>query len=132
MPRRPSFARLRESAAYDLETGVAAFRSSQAAAAPEPEQQEAEPERGPEERWFLALGSKIVGVQHYTGLVSDGEKVVLRREPSNVYDRNAIQVPKSLEVLYPLAFQLPFRKEPLGSVKTSGCKCRLPQHSCEG
>ena len=45
-----------------------------------------------EERWFLALGSKIVGVQHYDGVVSDRESVVLRRQPSNVYDRNAIQV----------------------------------------
>mgnify|MGYP002803377023 FL=1 len=45
-----------------------------------------------EERWFLALGSKIVGVQHYNGVVSDREEVVLRRQPTNMYDRNAIQV----------------------------------------
>jgi len=45
-----------------------------------------------EERWFLALGSKIVGVQHYDGVVSDREEVVLRRQPTNMYDRNAIQV----------------------------------------
>ena len=40
---------------------------------------------------FLALGSKIVGVQHYDGVVSDREEVVLRRQPTNMYDRNAIQ-----------------------------------------
>ena len=41
-----------------------------------------------QERWFLALGSKIVGVQHYDGVVSDRENVVLRRQPTNPYDRN--------------------------------------------
>ena len=41
---------------------------------------------------FLALGSKIVGVQHYDGVVSDRESVVLRRQPANIYDPNAIQV----------------------------------------
>lgn len=61
----------------------------------EPESQALLPlnrEEGIEERWFLALGSKIVGVQHYDGVVSDRESVVLRRQPSNIYDRNAIQV----------------------------------------
>lgn len=54
----------------------------------------AEPE-GPnlgEERWFLGLGSKVVGVQHYDGVVSDRESVVLQRQPRNPYDSNAIQV----------------------------------------
>jgi len=45
-----------------------------------------------EERWFLGMGTKVVGVQHYSGVVSDRENVVLRRQPSNAYDRNAIQV----------------------------------------
>lgn len=45
-----------------------------------------------DERWFLGMGTKIVGVQHYDGLVSDRENVMLRRQPSNMYDRNAIQV----------------------------------------
>merc|ERR1719215_777951 len=44
------------------------------------------------ERWFLNLGTKVVGVQHYGGVVTDRENVVLRRQPSNPYDRNAIQV----------------------------------------
>eukprot|EP00927_Polykrikos_kofoidii_P040089 TRINITY_DN34327_c0_g2_i1.p1 TRINITY_DN34327_c0_g2~~TRINITY_DN34327_c0_g2_i1.p1 ORF type:complete len:1077 (+),score=209.48 TRINITY_DN34327_c0_g2_i1:61-3291(+) len=47
---------------------------------------------GVQERWFLGLGSKIVGVQHYGGVVCDRENVVLRRQPENPYDRNAIQV----------------------------------------
>lgn len=45
-----------------------------------------------EERWFLGMGSKIVGVQHYNGVVSDHESVVLQRQPTNAFDRNAIQV----------------------------------------
>mmetsp|Transcript_46753 Transcript_46753/g.111191 ORF Transcript_46753/g.111191 Transcript_46753/m.111191 type:complete len:958 (+) Transcript_46753:80-2953(+) len=44
------------------------------------------------ERWFLGLGTKIVGRQHYNGIVSDKENVVLRRQPTNPYDGNAIQV----------------------------------------
>ena len=53
---------------------------------------------------FLALGSKIVGVQHYDGVVSDRESVVLRRQPANIYDPNAIQVQYSFKMyyLYPL------------------------------
>lgn len=35
---------------------------------------------------------KIVGVRYYNGVVNPGEKVLLRREPSNQYDRNAIRV----------------------------------------
>lgn len=67
-------------------------RPSTAIAAP------ARNERGPladaaaEERWFLSMGTKVVGVQHYNGVVSDRESVVLRRQPNNAYDRNAIQV----------------------------------------
>jgi hypothetical protein len=33
-----------------------------------------------------------VGVQYYRGLVGRGEYVMLRREPTNQYDKNAIQV----------------------------------------
>mmetsp|Transcript_98320 Transcript_98320/g.194817 ORF Transcript_98320/g.194817 Transcript_98320/m.194817 type:complete len:1042 (-) Transcript_98320:237-3362(-) len=45
-----------------------------------------------DERWFFGMGTKIVGVQHYNGIVSDRESVVLCRQPTNPYDRNAIQV----------------------------------------
>lgn len=38
------------------------------------------------------LHTKIAGVQYYRGEASPGEKVVLRREPTNKYDRNAIAV----------------------------------------
>lgn len=86
----------------ELELSTEAFRASQASqassvtvnTAPDTAVPEAEPapEDVAEERWFLALGSKIVGVQHYDGVVSDRESVVLRRQPANIYDPNAIQV----------------------------------------
>ncbi|KAG8729374.1 hypothetical protein FRC12_021024, partial [Ceratobasidium sp. 428] len=36
--------------------------------------------------------STVVGIQYYDGLVGPGEQVNLVREPTNKYDRNAIQV----------------------------------------
>ncbi|KAF2810532.1 uncharacterized protein BDZ99DRAFT_508925 [Mytilinidion resinicola] len=36
--------------------------------------------------------SKVVGCRYYNGLATFGEMVVLKREPQNQYDRNAIQV----------------------------------------
>lgn len=36
--------------------------------------------------------AKIVGVRYYNGIATPGEMVVLRREPGNPYDSNAIQV----------------------------------------
>eukprot|EP00929_Paragymnodinium_shiwhaense_P049077 TRINITY_DN24769_c1_g3_i1.p1 TRINITY_DN24769_c1_g3~~TRINITY_DN24769_c1_g3_i1.p1 ORF type:complete len:1067 (-),score=226.70 TRINITY_DN24769_c1_g3_i1:152-3352(-) len=62
------------------------------AAAPIAETQAESSDDGVEERWFLGMSSKIVGVQHYNGVVSDRESVLLRRQPNNPYDRNAIQV----------------------------------------
>ncbi|PCH43964.1 hypothetical protein WOLCODRAFT_133049 [Wolfiporia cocos MD-104 SS10] len=41
---------------------------------------------------IVTLGTKVVGVQYYKGLVGVGEEVRLVREPHNNYDRNAIQV----------------------------------------
>ena len=38
------------------------------------------------------LDTKIVGCRHYRGLANIGEYVILRREPTNAYDSNAIQV----------------------------------------
>ena len=38
------------------------------------------------------LHTKIVGVQYYTGYATVGEHVLIRREPSNRYDSNAIRV----------------------------------------
>ena len=75
----------------------------------EPESQALLPlnrEEGIEERWFLALGSKIVGVQHSDGVVSDRESVVLRRQPSNIYDRNAIQASRAKPVKGHWAFKM--------------------------
>ncbi|GAB0493352.1 hypothetical protein MMPV_004633 [Pyropia vietnamensis] len=39
-----------------------------------------------------AVSCSIVGMQHYTGVVHQGEWVELAREPSNPYDANAIRV----------------------------------------
>ena len=38
------------------------------------------------------LDTKIVGVQYYSGYASAGEYVLVRREPSNPYDSNALRV----------------------------------------
>ncbi|KAI9354870.1 SNF2 family N-terminal domain-containing protein, partial [Zopfochytrium polystomum] len=38
------------------------------------------------------LQGSVVGVRYYSGIVVRGEHVMLRREPTNPYDRNAIQV----------------------------------------
>lgn len=41
---------------------------------------------------YGVLRTKIVGVQYYGGYATDGEFVIIRREPSNPYDNNAIRV----------------------------------------
>jgi SWI/SNF-related matrix-associated actin-dependent regulator of chromatin subfamily A3 len=41
---------------------------------------------------YGALDDKIVGVRYYNGYATTGEMVVLRREPHNQYDSNAIRV----------------------------------------
>ncbi|KAI1410851.1 SNF2 family N-terminal domain-containing protein [Hypoxylon sp. FL1857] len=41
---------------------------------------------------YGTLDNKIVGVRYYNGVVNPGEKVLLRRDPNNPYDRNAIRV----------------------------------------
>ena len=38
------------------------------------------------------LDTKIVGVQYYTGYATPGEHVIVRREPHNPYDSNALRV----------------------------------------
>jgi SWI/SNF-related matrix-associated actin-dependent regulator of chromatin subfamily A3 len=38
------------------------------------------------------VNTKIVGVRYYRGQATIGEHVVLKREPQNQYDRNAIRV----------------------------------------
>lgn len=35
---------------------------------------------------------KIVGIQYYDGYASRGESVLVKREPNNQYDRNAIRI----------------------------------------
>ncbi|ODO09326.1 hypothetical protein I350_02926 [Cryptococcus amylolentus CBS 6273] len=41
---------------------------------------------------YATFRSDVVGVQYYRGLVGRGEYVMLRREPTNKYDSNAVQV----------------------------------------
>ena len=44
---------------------------------------------------FVLYGTilnKIVGIQYYNGHATNGEHVMVRREPTNQYDRNAIRV----------------------------------------
>ncbi|KAF2772435.1 hypothetical protein EJ03DRAFT_307496 [Teratosphaeria nubilosa] len=38
------------------------------------------------------LATKIVGVQYYCGMATAGEYIVMKREPSNPYDSNAIRI----------------------------------------
>ncbi|KAI0160917.1 SNF2 family N-terminal domain-containing protein [Hypoxylon sp. FL1284] len=41
---------------------------------------------------YSTADNKIVGVRYYKGLVNPGEKVLIYREPSNRFDKNAIRV----------------------------------------
>ncbi|WVW84111.1 hypothetical protein I302_106140 [Kwoniella bestiolae CBS 10118] len=41
---------------------------------------------------FVTFRTDVVGVQYYRGLVGRGEYVMLRRQPENQYDSNAVQV----------------------------------------
>ncbi|KAH8828492.1 SNF2 family N-terminal domain-containing protein [Flagelloscypha sp. PMI_526] len=46
----------------------------------------------PQDEMLLQFNGRIVGIRYYRGMVGEGEQVRLVREPSNPYDRNAIQV----------------------------------------
>jgi SWI/SNF-related matrix-associated actin-dependent regulator of chromatin subfamily A3 len=39
-----------------------------------------------------AIDGKIVGVRYYDGYATPGEQVMIRREPGNPYDSNAIRI----------------------------------------
>jgi HIRAN domain len=39
-----------------------------------------------------AIDDKIVGIRYYNGLATAGEQVMIKREPGNPYDRNAIRI----------------------------------------
>ena len=41
---------------------------------------------------YGTLNAKVVGIQYYTGHATVGEHVIVRREPSNPYDSNALRV----------------------------------------
>lgn len=49
-----------------------------------------EPE--PIDELYCVFKTRVVGVQHYRGLVGAGEQVTLQRDPRNPYDKNAIKV----------------------------------------
>lgn len=42
--------------------------------------------------FYGTMDNKIVGVRYYNGIVTPGESILCRREPGNVYDRNAVRV----------------------------------------
>lgn len=46
----------------------------------------------PEHRHSGNLETKIVGVRFYNGIATPGEHVILKREPQNQYDCNAIRI----------------------------------------
>jgi SWI/SNF-related matrix-associated actin-dependent regulator of chromatin subfamily A3 len=39
-----------------------------------------------------AIDDKIVGIRYYNGLATAGEQVMIKREPGNPYDKNAIRI----------------------------------------
>jgi len=39
-----------------------------------------------------AINAKIVGVRHYSGYATVNEQVLVKREPGNPYDSNAIRI----------------------------------------
>lgn len=41
---------------------------------------------------YGTINTKVVGIQYYTGHATIGEHVIVRREPSNPYDPNALRV----------------------------------------
>ncbi|GMK54505.1 hypothetical protein CspeluHIS016_0110910 [Cutaneotrichosporon spelunceum] len=43
-------------------------------------------------RLYVTLRTDVVGIQYYAGLVGNDEYVMLRRQPANPYDSNAVQV----------------------------------------
>ncbi len=45
-----------------------------------------------DEVYYGRIDTKIVGIRYYAGIVSDRENTRLQRQPTNQYDRNAIQV----------------------------------------
>ncbi|KAG6845916.1 hypothetical protein H0H87_000722 [Tephrocybe sp. NHM501043] len=50
------------------------------------------PEEEVVDELYCTLNSNVVGIQYYKGLVGPGEQVALIREPTNRFDKNAIQV----------------------------------------
>ncbi|KAI3331755.1 hypothetical protein HD806DRAFT_168708 [Xylariaceae sp. AK1471] len=42
--------------------------------------------------FYGTMDNKIVGVRYYNGIVTPGESILCRREPSNAYDSNAVRV----------------------------------------
>ncbi|KAF8638068.1 hypothetical protein AX16_010700 [Volvariella volvacea WC 439] len=49
-------------------------------------------EEEPKDELYCVMKTNVVGIQYYDGMVGPDEEVILVREPSNPYDRNAIQV----------------------------------------
>ncbi|KAI1327116.1 hypothetical protein F5Y16DRAFT_421124 [Xylariaceae sp. FL0255] len=49
-------------------------------------------DEGPALEFYGTMDNKIVGVRYYNGIVTPGEAILLRREPRNPYDKNAVRI----------------------------------------
>ncbi|KAJ3805975.1 SNF2 family N-terminal domain-containing protein, partial [Lentinula aff. lateritia] len=76
----------KESSSIVTTTTSSSQRTEIDAAEDEPMEEEVQDEL------IVSLNTQVVGIQYYKGLVGPGEEVILTREPSNRYDRNAIRV----------------------------------------
>jgi SWI/SNF-related matrix-associated actin-dependent regulator of chromatin subfamily A3 len=54
----------------------------------------------PDDQHYVTFKTDVVGVQYYRGLVGKGEMVMLRRQPDNQYDPNAVQVSYSHAIIH--------------------------------
>ena len=55
-------------------------------------QEDGEENTGQSFELYGTLDTKVVGIQYYTGYATEGEFVIVKRQPSNAYDSNAICV----------------------------------------
>ncbi|KAE9411346.1 hypothetical protein BT96DRAFT_952431 [Gymnopus androsaceus JB14] len=72
-------------------SGSTAAQSSQTESVENPAEDEAMEEEVRDEL-IVSMATQVVGIQYYRGLVGNGEEVIITREPTNQYDRNAIRV----------------------------------------
>jgi SWI/SNF-related matrix-associated actin-dependent regulator of chromatin subfamily A3 len=91
-PKRPVAAAPSAAAAAPSAAAVTAPSAAAAAAASPAIAVPAEDNVDLDEVYYGRVDTKIVGIRYYAGIVSDRENTRLQRQPTNPYDRNAIQV----------------------------------------